>query len=346
MTAGRFLRAIKTPVLRLRNRSAAIILMYHRIGEPGDDPWALAVSPEHFREHLRVLRAMREVVPLRELATRLVQGKRVKRLAALTFDDGYADNLYHAKPLLEENRIPATVFVTTHGMGSGRWFWWDELISLVPAVARLCPTLRVEVDGVWHEWRLDAGEGACQVANAAQKWRAWETPLSGWRRAYIGLWRLLRSSPPPQIEDVLRQLREITGRLEEECAAFSILSRDELRSLAASEGVEVGAHGVTHVSLRDISPDLCRVEIERSKKALEEQLDAPVRTFAYPFGEWSDAAVAVLRDAGFLCACTTRHGVTRPSSDPFRLPRLHVQDWDAPSFERALAALVTGRFAA
>jgi peptidoglycan/xylan/chitin deacetylase (PgdA/CDA1 family) len=339
MTAGRFLRAIKAPVLRLRNRSAAIILMYHRIGEPGDDPWALAVSPEHFREHLRVLRGMREVVPLRELATRLIQGKQVDRLAALTFDDGYADNLYHAKPLLEENRIPATVFVTTHGTESGRRFWWDELILLVPALARLRPTLRVEVDGVSHEWRMDAGEGACQEANETQKWRAWETPLSGWQRAYIGLWRLLRSSAPPQIEDVLRQLREVVGSLQEKSAAFSVLSRDELRSLAASEEVEIGAHGVTHVSLRDISLDLCRLEIERSKTTLQEQLDAPVRTFAYPFGEWSDAAVAVLRDAGFLCACTTRRGVTRPSSDPFMLPRLHVQDWDAPDFERALASL-------
>src|SRR5689334_19132029 len=117
MMARRVFRAVMAPVIRLTNRSAAVILMYHRIGEPGEDPWALAVSPRHFSEHPQVLGHRRELVPLHDLASRVVEGKAVDRLAALTFDDGYADNLYEAKPRLQENRMPATVFVTTHPSG-------------------------------------------------------------------------------------------------------------------------------------------------------------------------------------------------------------------------------------
>lgn len=340
MIARGLVRAIKAPIVQLGNRGAGIILMYHRIGEPGDDPWALAVTPAHFEEHLRVLSRVREVVPLSELAMRLVQGKTVNRLAALTFDDGYADNLYEAKPLLEKSRMRATVFVTTDGVGPRGRYWWDELAWLVPAVARRQPTLRVEVGRVWHEWRLNESGDAPQQARAMRKWRAWETPITRCQRVYVALWQLLRSSTRAQIEDLLGQLRKIVGDADEGGTIFSILSKDELRSLAATDAVEIGAHGMTHVSLRDISPDLCRREIEQAKLTLEEQIDAPIRAFAYPFGEWSDTAVAVLREAGFLCACTTHQGVTRRSSDAFKLPRFHVHDWDGHEFERALATLL------
>src|SRR5690348_5921529 len=79
----------------------AIILMYHRIADPLSDPQLLCVSPAHFAEHLAVIQERFEIVPLRELAARAQSGKSVRGTAAITFDDGYADNLHHAKPLLQ-----------------------------------------------------------------------------------------------------------------------------------------------------------------------------------------------------------------------------------------------------
>src|SRR5262249_8195308 len=107
--------------------SRSLILMYHRIARVERDVWSMCVTPEHFEEHLEVLSRHRPV--------RLNEWKprgwfKGSLSCAITFDDGYADNL-HAACLLKRFGIPATFFVTTGYIGSGREFWWDELERVV-----------------------------------------------------------------------------------------------------------------------------------------------------------------------------------------------------------------------
>lgn len=109
--------------------AAPVILLYHRIAEPRSDPWGLCVSPERFRAQLAMLVAERRVLPLDELVSRLAAGDAPRFATAITFDDGYADNLEAAAPLLEEAGLPATLFVTSGAIGSGEPFMWDEPIA-------------------------------------------------------------------------------------------------------------------------------------------------------------------------------------------------------------------------
>ena len=90
-----------------------MILMYHRIAEPKLDAWGLCVTPSHFAEHLEVLADSARIVSLQELLEKYRGGGLAQRTAVLTFDDGYADNLHHAKSVLERYDAPATVFVTS-----------------------------------------------------------------------------------------------------------------------------------------------------------------------------------------------------------------------------------------
>ena len=64
----------------------------------------------------------------------------------ITFDDGYADVLHHAKPLLERHSVPATVFVATGAIGQRREFWWDELGGLFLQPGTLPEELELTVD--------------------------------------------------------------------------------------------------------------------------------------------------------------------------------------------------------
>ena len=137
------------PVAR---KAEAAILMYHRIGDPGCDPWGLAVRPERFAEHLNVLRRNARPIGLRRLAKELGEGTLKPGAVAVTFDDGYANNLYEAKPLLERHEVPATVFVTSGMVGREREFWWDELEAILLASRELPQTLRLEIEGQTHEW--------------------------------------------------------------------------------------------------------------------------------------------------------------------------------------------------
>ena len=129
--SGRALRQIPQ-WLGKRPSENVLVLVYHRVAKPRSDPWSLAVTPERFAEHLEVLR--RHAVPLRlqQLSRALAKGATLPgRAVVVTFDDGYADNLHNAKPLLERHDVPATIFLPSGFIGSEDGFWWDELDRLL-----------------------------------------------------------------------------------------------------------------------------------------------------------------------------------------------------------------------
>ena len=108
-----------------------LILMYHRISDPPIDPWGLAVSPLHFEEQLHILRRTRQPFALAEFVDRLLSGALPSNAVALTFDDGYVDNLTAGKELLARTNIPATVFLATGYIDRAEPFWWDELSTFL-----------------------------------------------------------------------------------------------------------------------------------------------------------------------------------------------------------------------
>ena len=95
-----------------------VIFMYHRVAETICDPWGISVPPARFREQLEHLRADWTILAMDELVAALEAQALPRHAAALTFDDGYADNALVAKPILEDYGIPATMFLTTGSLGS------------------------------------------------------------------------------------------------------------------------------------------------------------------------------------------------------------------------------------
>lgn len=96
------------------------------------------------------------------------------------------------------------------------------------------------------------------------------------------------------------------------------LRDDEVRDLHRA-GVEIGSHTVDHVDLSTVGYDEALDQWRRSKASLEELLDAPVETAAYPYGRAGDIAARACRDAGLRAACRT--GGEGSWSDPWNLPR-------------------------
>jgi peptidoglycan/xylan/chitin deacetylase (PgdA/CDA1 family) len=108
------------------------------------------------------------------------------------------------------------------------------------------------------------------------------------------------------------------------------LTLEDLRRLAASDTVTIGAHTVDHVRLRDRPAREQEDTISGSKAELERSIGRPVSHFAYPFGrrdDFDDRSVDAVRSAAFDTACTTIPGTARSSADPYRLPRRLVMDW-------------------
>jgi peptidoglycan/xylan/chitin deacetylase (PgdA/CDA1 family) len=113
------------------------------------------------------------------------------------------------------------------------------------------------------------------------------------------------------------------------------LTPEDLRQLAASDTVTIGAHTVDHVRLTGRSAREQQDTISGSKKELEQSIGRSVPHFAYPFGgldDFDDRSVAAVRSAAFDTACTTIPGTVRSSSDAYCLPRRLVMDWGRSRF--------------
>ena len=64
---------------------------------------------------------------LAEIAAMIADGKVKQNSVAITFDDGYSDNLTVAIPILEQMRLPATFFICGDAASDGESFWWERL---------------------------------------------------------------------------------------------------------------------------------------------------------------------------------------------------------------------------
>lgn len=297
----------------------AAVLVYHRIGTPGFDPFGQAVAPEHFARHLEYLRRHHHVVSVPELLERLPRRTFPDGTFAVTFDDGYADNLTAAYPIAREAGVPMTVFVTVEPVFKGERFWWDELAALTEALPLSAEGIIVEGAGRFPFRNEDDRKAARDALQRALKRMTTEARTS----ALEALRAQARYAVPDE-----------QGRP---------LSLDELRELAAQPGVTIGAHTMTHPTLAALPTATQLHELAESRRQLAQHLGRPVTLLAYPFGKATDISRQTPRlaaRAGYQAAFSTTPRRLPLLPRRYALPRLSVHDWDEADFARRIQALL------
>lgn len=291
-----------------------LILAYHRVTDLAEDAEELAVKPERFRLQMRALKGLYDLLRLGE------SWPPISRPAAIvTFDDGYADNATTALPILEEEEVPATFFVTTGAVERGAEFWWDELARRVLDPAAASTT-------------LELGEGPAR--------RSWAVRTRDERAAcYRDLHGIVRALLPEPRERLLAEIRAARGGDQATRASYRPLTVDEVARLGKSEWATVGAHGVTHTSFSKLPLDAQRSEMTESRERLRAWTGTAIDTFSFPFGgrrDFSGESVRLARAAGFRRIAANVPGQARRRPDPFLVPRFLVRDWDRDRFAAEL----------
>lgn len=288
------------------------ILIYHRV-LPDDDPLQPGeLTRDVFAWQMALL--ARHCVPLSlaDALAHLQAGTLPERAVCVTFDDGYADNLTVALPILQARQIPATVFVSTGYLDGGRM--WNDTIR---ESLRGLPAGTVDL--------TEAGLGRYAITDVTSQRGVIET--------IIGEVKYLS---PQRRAEVLACLATQTPA----CPTELMLTTAQLLSLR-DQGVELGAHTVTHPILQRLEADRAREEIVESKRELEALLGQPVRYFAYPNGQrggdYGPQHRQMVMDAGFEAAVATDWGVSTCHTDRYQLRRF--TPWDT-SPTRFLARLL------
>jgi peptidoglycan/xylan/chitin deacetylase (PgdA/CDA1 family) len=306
--------------------------MYHRVAEPRHDPWELSVSPHHFAEQMKYLKQSRIPLPMGAFVKQLTDGTLPRLAVAVTFDDGYIDNLTAAKPILVEAGVPATVFLSTGRLGRTEDFWWDELARLIldwkPAIqgtvtiADEC--LKVELP-------------ALQEGMTTSKWRASDPPRSERENLYLEIWSRLRKLGARERQEGMASTRNLFHVGPPDPGDLPMRPED-VSDLITGPFVEVGAHTVTHQPLTTLSQSEQYSEVINSRDACASLVGRQVEGFAYPHGDLNQSVKELVRSSGFRWACSTRAAaVNRSKFDLFDLPRLQALNWDQAEFNHVLS---------
>ena len=286
---------------RRMSGAGLVVLMLHRLrDEP--DPYPLSMSRTSLRELLDWLRHRDALVSLDE-GLRQLGGRGAARLNyAITFDDGYRDNLQ----LIDEalGTVPAVIYLVTSHIG-GEPIWVYRITHAVEKRSRD---------------HLDLGElglGHFDLADAVDR-----------ERLYALLPPRLKQFTPAQLEACIANVFEQTRPQPVPEERREMLDWEDVRRLDA-HGILIGGHTCTHVLLSQIDGATARVEITQSHQRIATELGSPPRHFAYPNGgpdDFSERDVRLARDAGFQTAVTTIEGVNRHGADAFRLLRYNVHE--------------------
>jgi len=311
------MRAVGGKLLRIGRRftgsTRPIVLMYHRVANLVVDPWRMAVAPERFAIQIEILKRNRDIVPMHWLAKKLREGLLPNRAAAITFDDGYADVFENALPVLQRSGCPATMFITTEAI-NGTGFWWDVLSKIVLEIPRLPPHLKMKMGSERLEWDLpennSVGRGALHSELHAR----------------------LKLMDRLQRNEALYQLASWAGVTVDLHMSSRVMTANEVHQLATTEGIEIGAHTVTHASLPLLNSNDLRNEVADSVRECRALSGKSVLGFAYPFGDHDDACVKAVEAAGLQYAVTNISRELHSKTHPFRIPRILVADWSEAEF--------------
>jgi peptidoglycan/xylan/chitin deacetylase (PgdA/CDA1 family) len=295
------------------------VLAYHRVAAPVHDPWALAVRPEHFDQQLAVLRDVGRIDALDDTlaATWRDRCRRRTPRFAVTFDDGYADNLLAAVAILERHDTPATVFIAT-GLLDEPAFWWDVLSELA----------------------FGTGITADQLIASARRLRlvtGVEAPSGDLVAAYRVVYQALVEHPPAAICQRLAELSAEMGVAVPQPSGRPVTT-DELLRLASHPLITIGIHTVHHRRLASLPADAVRAELTEGGRRLDELLGRRSRPLAYPYGATSPAVAEIARSVGITHAVTTEARWVGLREDPLLIPRLHVHDLDGAAFHDWIAS--------
>ena len=298
-------------------KSKVIILVYHRVITDYKS-WSIdTVDKTDFEKQMIYLQKTHDIITLDKLVYALVKKKPLsKKTIVITFDDGYKDNYTNAFPILKKYNIPATIFLTTGHIGTDNIFWWDKIGYIFNYSNQNIFDIE-DFDFLKNNSIHNKPQTLTQVFKEFKKLPDDEKEL------FIN--KLIKKSKVDIPKNIGKNL---------------IMSWEEVKEMNEN-GIDFGAHTVTHPILTNISLSQAKQEIIQSKIDIEKRLKTTVKSFCYPNGQADDfnnEIINIIRESGFNCAVTTIPKTVEPDANLFNLGRI-PPGWDFDAFKFCISGL-------
>ena len=287
---------------RLRRQPDALtILCYHTLGpdQDGIEGWT-TLRESDFLAQLADLQAHYDIVGLEDGLAGAPGSARPR--AVVTFDDGDRGLYHHLLPILRKNPFPVTLYIATAQFETGKAFWFDRVVNALQS-----PT-DVVVPGLGRR-TVPGGGGKIH-------WQAIQPILEA-----------LKQAPQEARDDLADQI--VAQGAPPATPGLGPMSRDQLKEIADTPGVTIGAHSHGHELLDQLPLEKATASMARSRDLLKDWTGQAVRHFAFPNGNHTGPLRAAAKSLGFASATVLEDRIAPRGADSFALPRISVGRYDS-----------------
>ena len=300
--------AVHSGILRATARFVkprVLVLGYHSVVEnPSATANTIRISHsrDSFESQIRALARNFNPVTIEQVREFAAEGRHLPpRSAAVTFDDGFADNHDVVLPILSRYGVPATFYIMVNAVETGTPPWYVRLNFAFNTTTV-------------SEWKHPENGQTFSIDNA-----------EGRNAALNVAWDLGAARSGTAQEQFIRQIEESLRVEPLDRRSGLMMNWEQVRALKAA-GHIIGGHTLSHPNLAQVSEGEARSEIRGCKERLDEKLGEPIQHFSYPHPalhpHWSPQTVQFTREAGFRSAVLTTTGAVRPGEDPLSLKRI------------------------
>ncbi len=307
------------------NPPLGVVFMCHSVGQPINrtfDPngkWR--ISEDQLEMAISCADMMGfEAVTLDTVANKLNGKSGNKPFYALTFDDGYADNLNKALPVCEKYKVPMMVYVTSGFIQRKNVAWWHLIEELIANNQEI----QLTINGCLSRFKCDN--------------------LTNKQGAFDQLSRLLTLATANELTVLIDEICNRYGEKPSSYAESLFMSETELKQFSANEYAHIGSHGVSHCAFSSLETNELQREHLDSIDYLTSVTGSKPYHLAYPFGTSSTVSerdFGITKNAGFTTAATTQHGNVYEGSPLHSLPRIPLFPTDTKNSLKCKLAGVT-----
>ena len=258
---------------------------------------------EIFEKQIEYLNKHFEIISIEEFERRYRLNQFKGKEFFLTFDDGYANNLYKVEPILKHLGLPFTVFVSTDNISTGDYF--PTSVNRIIVKGTNLPEIKLPSQNIQFKIQNDDERGKVlrEISN------------------------LLKTKPLDEVEKIVQNLisnvsAEEWTALKEKYASVRPMTWDEVRELQA-KGVTIGSHCQKHICCHENqSEEVLAEQIKGSKEIIEKELGVECRYFAYPNGNFTSFSNKCVEDVYKLGFSTKGREYITPRSQKSIVPRI------------------------
>jgi peptidoglycan/xylan/chitin deacetylase (PgdA/CDA1 family) len=285
-------------------KSGLVVLMLHKVNCDAD-PLPITIDPKLLESIIYEIKRNHQFINLEFIHNnKHLLYHAEKLLFAVTFDDGYLDNYTNAFPILHQEKVPFTIFISNNFINREKSAWYELLWG-----------------GIKHSKSdiidlSDYGFGKQKVARYHDKCLLFNI-------LNTDLKRFNNSTREIKVADLVDRFGG--------CDAVetpAMMTWDMIKELS-SKGVIIGSHTISHPILSRENPKKLHNELFLSKREIELRINKPIYGFAYPNGtkyDFDNRMDKLLRKAEFRYACTTIKGINESLFDSYYLRRVNIHN--------------------